>query len=300
MKLLQGVIPVIMTPFTEDQEINEGALRRFVRRFLDAGAHGLFGLGTNGEFFSLTQEEKIRIMKIVVEEAKGKVPIYAGTGGISTREVAALSERMEEIGADALSIIAPYFLPFTQQELIDHYRSVAASVSLPIVLYNFPVRTGVNLEPRTVAELAKVGNIVAIKDSSGSLDLIKQYIAAAGPEFAVLSGSDALLLQTLRAGGKGGVSGSANVLPELLVSIYNLWQNGDEEAAEKAQALLAPLSQVYQKATLPSVFKEAMNRMGLEAGPCRSPIAPLNPDASAELDHVLGYYRELGCIREEL
>jgi 4-hydroxy-tetrahydrodipicolinate synthase len=238
-------------------------------------------------------------MEIAVEEAKGKVPIYAGTGGISTKEVVQLSEKMEELGADALSVITPYFLPLTQDELIGHYRSIAASVSLPIVLYNFPDRTGVKIEPGTVAELAKIPNIVAIKDSSGSFELIEQYISAAGPDFAVLAGSDALLLKTLQAGGKGGVSGSANVLPELLVSIYEHWQSGHIEAAEAAQALLQPLSQVYRMATLPSVFKEAMNRMGLEAGPCRSPIGPLPAEASDELDRVLRHYRELGYIHGE-
>ena len=167
MALLHGVIPVLMTPFTEEkQEVNERVLRAFIRRYLNANVHGLFCLGTNGEFFTLTQEEKIRIVEIAVQEAKGKVPIYAGTGGISTREVVQLSEKMEELGADALSVITPYFLPLTQDELIGHYRSIAASVSLPIVLYNFPDRTGVRIEPSTVAELAKIPNIVAIKDSS--------------------------------------------------------------------------------------------------------------------------------------
>ncbi|MCA0755600.1 4-hydroxy-tetrahydrodipicolinate synthase [Paenibacillus sp. N4] len=299
MKLLQGVIPVLMTPFTEQEELNERVLRQYISRYLNAGVHGLFCLGTNGEFFSLTQEEKIRIIEIAVQEAKGKVPIYAGTGGITTREAVQLSEKMEELGADALSVITPYFLPLSQAELIGHYRSIAASVSLPIVLYNFPARTGLTIEPETVAELAKIPNIVAIKDSSGNFELIERYIAAAGPDFAVLAGSDALLLKTLQAGGKGGVSGSANVLPELMVSIYTHWQNGNIEAAEAAQSLLQPLSQVYRMATLPSVFKEAMNRMGLEAGPCRAPIGPLPAEASDELDRVLRHYRELGYIQGE-
>ncbi|MGG4035985.1 4-hydroxy-tetrahydrodipicolinate synthase [Paenibacillus cisolokensis] len=299
MKLMQGVIPVLLTPFTKTEDVNEPALRASVRRLIAAGAHGLFGLGTNGEFFSLSADEKVRIMEIVVDEAKGKVPVYAGTGGGSTREVAELSAKMEAIGVDALSVITPYFLPFTQRELAAHYRSVAASVSLPIVLYNFPARTGVRLEPETVAELARIPNIAGIKDSSGSMETIRQYIAAGGPDFAVLAGSDALLLETLEAGGTGGVSGSANVVPELMISIYTHWKSGEREAAAKAQSLLAPLTEVYRKATLPSVFKEALNRIGLEAGPCRMPIAPLPPDVSEELDGVLGYYRERGYIHDK-
>jgi 4-hydroxy-tetrahydrodipicolinate synthase len=298
MVKIEGVIPVVVTPFTQDEELNEAVLRKYVHRYLNAGVHGLFCLGTNGEFVALSQEEKIRIMQIVLEEAKGKAAIYAGTGGISTKEVVTLSEKMEEIGADVLSIIAPYFLPYTQQEIISHFKSVAASTSLPIVLYNFPARTGVHLEPKTVAELAKVPNIVAIKDSSGNFDTILSYIDAVGPDFSVLAGSDGLLLWTLMAGGKGGVSGSANVVPELMLSIYENWKNGNIEEAKKVQNSLRTLSNVYKKGTLPSVFKEVMNMMGLEAGPARSPIAPISDALKAEIREVLKYYQGLGYIKE--
>ncbi|HZG85889.1 4-hydroxy-tetrahydrodipicolinate synthase [Paenibacillus sp.] len=300
MLRVEGVIPVLITPFTEKHELNEPALRRFVNRFIESGADGLFCLGTNGEFFSLTAEEKIRIVEIVVDETRGRVPVYAGTGGIGTKETAELSERMEAVGADALSIITPYFLPLTQQELISHYKSIASWTSLPIVLYNFPARTGVHLEPRTVAELSSIPNIVGIKDSSGSFDTILQYIHATTPDFAVLSGSDSLLLWTLAAGGKGGVSGSANVVPALMTAIYARWKNGELPAAKEAQSLLRPLSELYKRATLPSVFKEAMNMMGLNAGPCRPPIAPPEPALKEELRTLLRRYKELGYIKEEI
>jgi len=300
MVKVEGIIPVLITPFTEDQKLNEAALRKQIRRFLDAGAHGLFALGTNGEFVTLTREEKIRVVEITLEEAKGKVPVYAGTGGTSTAEVAELSETMEELGADVLTVITPSFYPCKQHELIAHYKSVAASTSLPIVMYNIPARTGNSLEPKTVAELAKVPNIVGVKDSSGNFQTILGYIAETGPDFSVLAGTDALLLYTLIAGGKGGVSGSANVVPDLMLSIYNLWKKGDIEQAVKVQRDLRPLSAVYQKATLPSVFKEAMNMMGLEAGPSRPPVGPVPEEIREELYEVLLKYKELGYIKGEI
>lgn len=300
MVIVEGIIPVLITPFTEDQKLNEAALRKQIRRFLDAGAHGLFALGTNGEFVTLTREEKIRVVEITLEEAKGKVPVYAGTGGTSTAEVVELSETMEKLGVDVLTVITPSFYPCKQHELIAHYKSVAASTSLPIVMYNIPARTGNSLEPKTVAELAKVPNIVGVKDSSGNFQTILGYIAETGPDFAVLAGTDALLLYTLIAGGKGGVSGSANVVPELMLSIYNLWKQGDIEQAVKVQRDLRPLSAVYQKATLPSVFKEAMNMMGLEAGPSRPPVGPVPAEIREELYEVLLKYKELGYIKGEI
>jgi 4-hydroxy-tetrahydrodipicolinate synthase len=296
MKLAEGIIPVLITPFTAEQKVNERALRRFVERFIGLGVHGLFGLGTNGEFFALTEEEKAAVMSIVVEQAGGRVPVYAGTGANSTEETIALSRRMEQLGVDALSVITPYFVQLSQTELYNHYEAIASSTSLPIIMYNFPKLTGVHIEADTVARLAQIPNIVGIKDSSGNFDNIRSYIERTGPDFSVLAGSDALLLRTLLAGGKGGVSGSANVLPELILSIYRHWQNGNAAEAERVQELLAPLSAVYQKATLPSVFKEAMNMMGLEAGPCRLPISPLAPDVRHELEQVLRQYRELGFV----
>lgn len=297
---IEGVIPVLITPFKDDYTVNEHAMRKFVNRFIDAGVQGLFCLGTNGEFFTLTNDEKLRIIEIVVDEVKGRVPIYAGTGGISSQEVADLSARMERVGVDVLSIITPYFLPITQQELIHHYEYIAASTSLPIVLYNLPARTGIHIEPHTLSVLSQIPNIVAIKDSSGSFDNILQYIEASGPNFSVLAGSDALLLWTLLAGGKGGVSGSANVVPKIMTSIYTLWQNGEIEEAKKMQASLRPLSSVYKKATLPSVFKEAMNMLGLQAGPCRLPISPVAVELKEELRQVLHDYKQAGLLIEDV
>lgn len=249
----RGIIPAMITPFDRDGELNEQALRVQTRRLIEAGVHGLFCLGTNGEFFTLSFEEKERIVDIVVEEAGGKVPVYAGAGDISTRETIRLAKRFEQIGADAVSVITPYFLAFSQHELKAHYLQLAESIEVPIILYNIPARTGNQLQPQTVSELTEIPNIAGIKDSSGSYDTILQYLEASKKRLKVLSGTDSLILSTLMAGGAGGIASTANVFPKLTVAIYERWQAGDIVGAEEAQRKLRWLRDSFSSARcLPS------------------------------------------------
>ncbi|MGO4497240.1 4-hydroxy-tetrahydrodipicolinate synthase [Paenibacillus sp. 2RAB27] len=292
-----GIIPAMITPFDDNQKINESALRLFVRRFIAANVHGLFCLGTNGEFFTLTMEEKLRVAEIVIEEAQGRVPIYVGAGCVGTQETAQLAARLEQMGADALSIITPYFLTFTQQELIGHFRTVAEATKLPILLYNIPARTGNTLLPKTVMELSKVPNIVGIKDSSGSFDNILQVLELCDPDFAVLAGTDSLILPTLMAGGHGAIAATANVFPEVVRSIYDLWLQGKTEEAELSQRKLRALRSSFSLGTLPSVLKEVLNMLGLPAGEPRLPVQPLSPTAKAELKTVMDPYVSEGVIK---
>ena len=292
-----GIIPAMITPFDDKQNINESALRLFVRRFIAANVHGLFCLGTNGEFFTMTIEEKLRVAEIVIEEAQGRVPIYVGAGCVGTQETAQLAARLEQMGADALSIITPYFLTFTQQELIGHFRTVAEATKLPILLYNIPARTGNTLSPRTVMELSKVPNIVGIKDSSGSFDNILQMLELCEPDFAVLAGTDSLILPTLMAGGNGAIAATANVFPEVVSSIYDLWLQGKLEEAELSQRKLRALRSAFSLGTLPSVLKEVMNILGLPAGEPRLPIQPITPTAKTELRIMMDQYLSEGVIK---
>lgn len=292
-----GIIPAMITPFDETQNINESALRLLVRRFIDANVHGLFCLGTNGEFFSLTIEEKLRVAEIAIEEAQGRLPVYVGAGCVGTKETAQLAARLEQMGADALSIITPYFLTFTQQELIGHFRTVAEATALPIILYNIPARTGNSLLPRTVMELSKVPNIVGIKDSSGSFDNILQVLELCEPDFAVLAGTDSLILPTLMAGGHGAIAATANVFPEVVSSIYDLWMQGKPEEAELSQRKLRALRSAFSLGTLPSVLKEVMNMIGLPAGEPRLPVQSLTPSVKGELRIVMDRYMGEGVIK---
>jgi 4-hydroxy-tetrahydrodipicolinate synthase len=296
MLKIEGIIPAMVTPLDSYENLNEAALRGMVKRFVQAGVHGLFCLGTNGEFFSLSFEEKVRIAEIVVEEAGGKVPVYAGAGCASTAETVRLAKRLKEIGADALSVITPYFLSYTQQEMIYHFEQVADATSLPVVLYNIPARTTNALQPKTVAQLAEVPNIVGIKDSSGSFDTILQYIGQTPDSFSVLAGTDSLILSTLMAGGKGAIAATANVFPEMVVSIYELWKEGRFAEAQQAQSSLQDLRNAFQLGTLPSVLKAFLNQIGVPAGPSRRPVAPLSPQAESEMLVVLDKYRKQGLL----
>ncbi|UOF92380.1 4-hydroxy-tetrahydrodipicolinate synthase [Fodinisporobacter ferrooxydans] len=291
-----GIIPAMITPFTKEQEINEPGLRQLVNRLIKSGVHGLFCFGTNGEFFSLTFDEKVQIAEIVVDEVNGRVPVYVGAGCISTAETIKLSNKLEVIGVDAVSVITPFFLTYTQKELIKHYQSIADTTRLPIVLYNIPSRTGNSLQPNTVAELSKISNIVGIKDSSGSFDNILRYLDHVDSDFSVMAGTDSLILPTLMAGGKGAIASTANVLPKAVVSIYENWKLDNIHEAEKAQDQLRALRAAMNWGTLPSVLKEAMNIIGLPAGPTRSPVEALSEESHQKLIKVMQKYIEDGII----
>ena len=211
---IKGIIPPIITPMHADESINTAELRRQVDRQIENGVHALFCFGTNGEGYILDGREKQLVLETVIEQANGRVPVYAGTGCVSTRETIAQSRMARDAGADVLSIITPSFAAASQQELYDHYRAVAEAVDIPIVLYNIPARTGNALAPETVARLSRIENIVGAKDSSGNWDNMKAYLdGTRGSGFAVLSGNDGLILDCLKTGGRGGVAGCANVTP---------------------------------------------------------------------------------------
>ncbi|AYO31082.1 4-hydroxy-tetrahydrodipicolinate synthase [Biomaibacter acetigenes] len=287
----EGIIVPIITPMTEDEEINEKELRAQINRMISSGIHGIFCLGTNGEFYALTTEEKLKVIKVVVEETRGRVPVYAGTGCISTKETVDLSIKAKELGVDALSILSPYYVAVSQDDIYDYFAAIAQSVDLPIVLYNIPARTGNNIDYKTVARLSKYQNIVGIKDSSGNFDNTLRYIEDTDDRLSVLSGNDSLILWTLLAGGNGAIAGTANLFPELLVEIYRLWQKGEIKKANELQKKLRPFRDVMKMGNPNSVVKRAMNLLGYNVGPARRPVSGLNPKIDEELEKVLKLYK---------
>ncbi|MCG6535431.1 MAG: dihydrodipicolinate synthase family protein, partial [Syntrophales bacterium LBB04] len=204
----KGIIPAMVTPLTRDGKINEKALRRFIDYLIDGGSHGLFVVGTTGEFYGLSPEEEKELFEITVDQTRGRVPVYAGTGAITTREVILLTRYAAEAKVDAVSVLTPMFISPSQKELIQHYTTIAESTDLPVVLYNNLPKTGVNLTPGTVAKLADVPNIVGIKDSSGDFTLSGEYIRLTrGKNFHVLMGRDTLIHGlTLRIGEAGSLA----------------------------------------------------------------------------------------------
>ena len=288
---IKGIIPPILTPMNEDESVNEKELRHQVNRMIDAGVHGIFAFGTNGESYALSPDEKIRVLEVVVEETNHRVPVYAGTGCVTTRETVAMSKKAEEIGADVLSVIVPWFAAASQDELYDHYKAVAEAVDLPIVLYNIPARTGNALAPATVARLAKdVANVMGAKDSSGNFDNMKQYIeltSGLDKGFSVLSGNDSLILPALVFGGKGGIAGCANVFPHTMVEIYEAFVAGDMERAKRVQDSIRIFRNCFKFGNPNTIVKLAAGLLGDPVGPCRKPFCKVTEQGMAELKKTL-------------
>ncbi len=289
----KGIITAICTPMMEDETLNEPQLRVQINRQIAAGVHGIFCLGTNGEFYALTAEEKLRVIEVTVDEVKGKVPVYAGTGCVTTRETISLSQKAQRLGADALSVVSPYYAAVSQDDLYEHYLKVAENVDLPIILYNIPPRTGNSIGAATVKKLAERKNIVGVKDSSGNFDNTLRYISDTDKRLGVLAGNDSLILWTLLAGGTGAVAGTANVFPELAVEIYNLWQTGRIKEASEVQTRVRPLRDVMALANPNSVIKRAMNLLGYPVGPARSPVGRIDARIDKELMGLFEFYKEL-------
>ena len=288
MELMKGIIPPVITPMNPDESVNLDELRRQIGRLIDAGVHGIFVLGTNGESFVLEEKEKISIIKTAVETVKGRVPVYAGTGCVSTRETVRLSKTAEDLGADCLSVITPYFAAASQEELYRHYRTVAESVGIPVVLYNIPMRCQNRIEPETVRRLAEIDNVRGAKDSSGDLKNMLAYLELTrGMDFSVLSGNDGLILENLKAGGTGGIAGCANVFPHNMVEIYQAFCEGDLQRAEKAQQNISVFRSAFRYGNPNTIVKMAVNLLGHPVGPCRAPFNSLSDEGTAYLKHVL-------------
>jgi len=288
---LKGIITPIVTPMNDDETVNAAELRNQVNRQLNGGVHALFPFGTNGEGYILTGREKQIVLETVIEEVNGRVPVYAGTGCISTKETIKQSQMAQSAGADVLSIITPSFAAASQEELYQHYKAIALAVEMPIVLYNIPARTGNALTPATVERLAQIDNIVGAKDSSGNFTNILGYISAGRSKksgsFSVLSGNDQLIVWTLLAGGTGGIAGCANVYPHTMASIYNLFMDGKIEEAKAANESIGSLRACFKYGNPNTIIKAAVNLLGYPVGKCRAPFNHVPDEGMEALRKVL-------------
>ncbi len=295
---IKGIIPPIVTPMNADESVNIPELRSQVERQIAGGVHGIFPFGTNGEGYILSLKEKEEILEAVVDQVKGRIPVYAGSGCISTQDTIYMSKRAEELGADVLSIITPSFAVASQKELYDHYVEVAKHVNIPIVLYNIPPRTGNKLLPETVAKLAKdVDVIMGAKDSSGDRDNLKAYIDLTqdlDKDFSVLAGNDGNILFCLQNGGKGGIAGRANLWPKTVASIYNYFVAGELDKAQEAQNAVAALQRVFKFGNANTIIKKAVSLLGYPVGDCRRPFNYLCQEGVEELKLVLKESAEKG------
>ena len=282
-----GIISPIATPMQVNEELDLPRLRWFIDHLLAHGIHAAFLLGTNSECYALSEDEKQAVTATGVQQVAGRVPVFIGTGAISTRETLRLTRMAENEGAQGVTVITPYFVHPTQSELFDHYRRIADATALPILLYNNPVHTHVALTPETVARLAELPNIVGIKDSSGDLSLLMDYVRLTPKHFSVLQGRDSLIYSALELGAQGAVPASGNLVPGWCVAIYEAYKRGDVEASLAAQMKVHPLRKALALGTAPGVLKQALRWMGMDLGPARSPLGELHGSPLEALKQVL-------------
>ena len=265
MSKFQGVIVPIVTPFNRDdaQTINYEAGEKLVEKLIAAGVDGIFTFGSNGEFFVCSADEKIEFSKFVIEKVAGRVPVYVGTGACSTKDAIEMSKRAEAIGADALSVINPYFMGISDDQLKNYFTMVAESVNIPVMLYNIPKCTGKNIAPEVVAELAKVDNVKGVKDSSGNLENLQGYIdAAKGNDVDVLVGSDGKISAAHAMGAAGAVAGTANLITDVVVNLWRALEAGDAAEAERLQAEIEPIRDVLHLGSTPQTLKRSLELAG--------------------------------------
>jgi 4-hydroxy-tetrahydrodipicolinate synthase len=289
-----GVGTALITPFARDGSLDEAAVKRLARRQIDGGVHFLSPCGTTGEAPTLTHRDKLRVVELVLEEANGKVPVLAGAGGYDTREAIELSRDMERVGANGLLSVTPYYNKPTQEGLYQHFKAIAEATSLPIVLYNVPGRTSVNMSAETTLRLSEIRNIAGIKEHP-DLPQMSQIISGAREDFIVLSGDDPVTVAVMAIGGRGVVSVASNEAPSEMAQIVELCEKGDFAAARKLHHWLLPLIQVNFVETNPIPCKTAMAAMGLIEESFRLPMVPASAAARAKVMQVLQNLKLLGA-----
>ena len=279
----------IVTPMKADGSVNYEKYRELIEWQIESGTDAIIACCTTGESSTLTHEEHIGVMRAAVEQAAGRIPVISGTGSNDTAYCIELSQEAEKLGADALLLVTPYYNKTSQRGLVAHYTAVADAVNLPILLYNVPSRTGVDIKPETVAALSKHPNIVAVKEANGNISSAAQVAALC--DIDIYSGNDDQIVPLLSLGGKGVISVMANVEPRRTHDIVAKWMAGDVEGSRALQLELLELASAMFMDVNPIPVKEAMNLMGLDVGECRLPLYGMDDAAKSKLASVLRKYR---------
>src|SRR4029077_7141913 len=272
--MFTGTGTALVTPFRDDGSLDEARLRSLIKRQIDAGIDFLVPCGTTGESPTLTHEEHVRVVEITVELAKGRVPVLAGAGGYNTAEVVALARELASLGADGILSVTPYYNKPTQEGLFQHYRAIAQAISLPVILYSVQGRTGVNIEPGTVKRLARIENIVGLKEASGNVSQMAAILNVVPDDFIVLSGDDAITLPLLALGGRGIISVVSNEIPREMSQLTRLALQGDYPAAREIHRRFHPLMEINFVESNPIPVKAALAEMGLLKPVWRLPLVP--------------------------
>ena len=285
--MFTGCGTALVTPFQRDLSLNEETLRRLVRRQVEAGVDFLVPCGTTGESPTLTRAEHLRVVEIALEEARGKVPVLAGAGGYNTNEVIELARELERMGVAGILSVTPYYNKPTQEGLYQHYKAIASAIRLPIVVYSVQGRTGVNVEPATMARLAAIQNIVGVKEASGNIAQVATILNEVPSSFTVLSGDDAVTIPVMALGGHGIVSVVSNQIPGEMTHLAQACLRGDFETARRIQARYLPLMNINFVESNPIPVKAAMGLMGLLEPVYRLPLTPPSPANLVRIAKVL-------------
>ena len=291
--MLKGAITAIVTPF-KNGRIDEEAYRALIERQIGEGIHGLVPCGTTGESPTLSHDEHKRVVEILIDQVKKRVPVVAGAGSNSTAESLELTQHVQDAGADYALIITPYYNKPTQEGLYQHYKTIASQTRIPIVVYNVPGRTSLNLLPETMARLSELPNIVGLKDATGDLKQGAKTLELCGDKITVLSGDDFTVLPLLAIGGQGVISVVSNVAPADMAGMCNAFFKGDLEAARKLHYKMWPLMEAMFYETNPAPAKTALKLMGKITGEVRQPLCPLSQANETRLRQVM---QEYGLIK---
>lgn len=281
------VVTAMVTPFDSQGEIDYAATESLINHLIKTGTDALVVAGTTGESPTLSTEEKINLFKHVVQVVNGRIPVIAGTGGNNTQSSIQLTKQAEEAGVDAIMLVTPYYNKPSQEGLYQHFKAIAESTKLPIMLYNIPGRSAVNVFPETIIRLSKVDNIVAVKEASGNLEAMAQIIAETDSNFTLYSGDDSLTLPVLSIGGVGVVSVASHIIGQELQEMITLFKKGDVEQAAALHRHLLPLMKVLFIAPNPVPVKEALVMQGLDVGSVRLPLTPLTEHEREQLQQVM-------------
>ena len=297
MSIFVGSGTAMCTPFFEDGSFNRESYENLVRFQVENGTDAIIACGTTGEVSTINDDEHVEIVRAAVEAVKAgsrKIPVIAGAGGNDTRNILELGKKLQAVGVDGLMIVTPYYNKTSQRGLIEHFSLIAASIDIPIIIYNVPVRTSLNILPKTLAELSKIENIAGVKEASADIDQIAQVIELCGDNLAVYSGNDGHVVPVLSLGGKGVISTISNIAPQQMHDMIFKYFEGDVKESGKMQIKMQALIRTLFADVNPMPVKEALNILGKNAGPCRRPLTNIDDSLRQELITQMKNYGLLG------
>lgn len=283
-----GVMPPIPTPFAQDYSVNEEGLRGLIEYLIEGGVHAIIPLGSTGEFAKLSMDERKRVLKVSIDQTAGRVPVIAGTAAVATSEVIELSQDAQEAGADGLQIVSPYYGKINETEVFEHFRQIAESVSIPVLIYNNPVTSGIDISPELLSRLSEVPNIEGVKEATSDSRRIRRIISFAGDRLSVFVGTDDNVLEGFALGAKGWVSGTGNLIPRQAVALYEAAVVRND--IEKARALYYEMGDLCDKIETDAFvqnIKAGLEMIGIDAGPPRPPFLPASEEDRQEIRAML-------------